>query len=480
MSGKKLIFAFAIVWLLCVSALFGQTYPTGAILDPVLYERVPQKAVQLTRSYTSLPAAYSIKQYAPQPGDQSPYGTCTAWASTYAARTMAESIALNRRDRFLTTQNVFSPLFVYKSVHFYNYDNPDPLGDKGIAISYALEFLKKEGAIKRPRNELALRIQQFDISAYSRNKRYPIDGYARLYASYLQLTEDGDPIRTQMVKKSISEGRPVIIGIKCPSSFHGVGKNEVWYPTEDPASIDPFKNAHALCVVGYDDKKEGGAFEIQNSWGTDWGNGGYVWIPYTVFNSFAYEAYEMIENLALYTDGAEYEGSVEIQVRDSDKGMPVRFENGYYRTTDSYPSETRFRYYVGNKKPANVYAFAGDSSTTETTMIFPPPDDNISPLLDYSENTIALPGESWWIRLNQTSGTDYLVVLYSREELDIEAIRSRFSRARGTFPERAASAVGSNYMPASQASFAADKMQFSAKSGNRNAVLGLLLAIDHK
>ena len=32
---------------------------------------------------------------------------------------------------------------------------------------------------------------------------------------------------------------------------------------------------HAMVVVGYDDDKYGGAFEILNSWGTYWGNKGF-------------------------------------------------------------------------------------------------------------------------------------------------------------------------------------------------------------
>jgi hypothetical protein len=45
---------------------------------------------------------------------------------------------------------------------------------------------------------------------------------------------------------------------------------------------------HAICVVGYDDdmKANGhtGYFEVRNSWGDTWGEGGYCWIPYDFFN----------------------------------------------------------------------------------------------------------------------------------------------------------------------------------------------------
>jgi len=85
-----------------------------------------------------------------------------------------------------------------------------------------------------------------------------------------------------------------------------------------------------------------------------------------------------------------------------------------------------------------------------------------------------------WIQLDQRTGTDYLVVLYSKEALDIDATRSRFSGERGTFPQRVAYAVSSNYIPAHQTRFETSEMRFPAQSGDLKAVFKLLLAIDHR
>lgn len=474
---KKLALLLLFVCFLSGQFLSAQTYYTGAIHDPVLYDSVPVKAVQLSRAYTSLPAAYSLKQYAPIPNNQGQYGTCAGWASAYAARTIAESIALNRTDRFLSTGNVFSPLFVYKNVRFYNYNDPNPSGKDGIAITYALDFLKREGAIKMLNNEItlinSLLIQNFLLSDYSdksRYKRYTIEKYVRLI-------DDEKSTKIQKVKKSISEKKPVIIAIiPCPPSFQKA--KEVWDTTEEP-DINS-SGGHALCVVGYDDNKYGGAFEIQNSWGTNWGNDGYIWIPYTVFDKFAREAYEMIENLTNYKDVVEFSGSVQIELFNSRQGMPVRFTDGYYKTVNGYSSGTEFRYLLGNGKPAYVYAFAADSGSKTTTQIFPPEGKNISPILDYKENIVAFPGETLWIRLDQNAGTDYLVVLYAKEALDIDNIRQKFAQADGTFPERVAKAVGDNYIPANKAKYEQSEIRFSASSPNPKAVFGLLLAIDHR
>jgi hypothetical protein len=58
-----------------------QQYSRGTILDAETYNRLPQKAVQLSRGYTGIPASASLKNYAPFPGDQDRYSGCTAWAA---------------------------------------------------------------------------------------------------------------------------------------------------------------------------------------------------------------------------------------------------------------------------------------------------------------------------------------------------------------------------------------------------------------
>jgi hypothetical protein len=468
-SSMKKPITLALLMALPMGLLFSQTFPTGAILDDAHYDSLPQKAVQVSRAYTAIPKAVSLKEYAPQPGNQGKYGTCVAWSSAYAARTMLESLALNRTDRGTTTNEVFSPAFIYKSA------SGDPTGEKGMAISGALEFMRNQGAVKRLNREAALDFMELPLTMYATSRRYPIAGYTSLYRSFV-MPGVGDPGRTRIVKKSLAEGKPVIIGINCPDSFFRA--KEAWRPSEN-ASQD--YGGHAMCVVGYDDAQYGGAFEVQNSWGEIWGNSGYIWIPYEVFDRFTREAYEIIENLNMAASLAmEFAGSVTIELYNSDKGMPVRFRDGYYQTDSSYTSGTEFRYLLGNTKPAYVYAFAADEATTNTTQIFPPEGRGISPVLDYTENLVAFPGERSWVQMDNTTGTDYLVVLYAKQELDLNAIRGRFEKARGSFPDRVAQAAGSDFIRPQQANYDAAAMKFSATSTNPKAVFGLLLAINHK
>jgi hypothetical protein len=449
---------------LCIVPLFGQSYNIGAILDPVLYEQTDAKPVLLSRSYDSLPRTVSLKQYSPFPESQGNYGTCVGWATAFAARTISESVALKRIDRTLSSNNVFSPAHVYKNIS-------DNEGQNGANISYALDYMRNHGIVKRPLTERTMEFRDIPLSMFNASQRYPIAGYVRLFSN-----SRGGTISQKVppVKKSLSEGKPVIIGMNCADSFFRA--NGVWQPSENP---NRNYGGHAMCVVGYDDDMYGGAFEIQNSWGTDWGNYGYIWIRYSDFTVFVFEAYEIIENLAIYKDATQYAASIEIEVYNDSRSMPVTFDRqGFYRTRNAYRSGTEFRFLMTNKYPAYVYSFSADNSTSGTDQIFP--QQGVSPVLDYSDSIIAWPSEYEWIRLNDVTGTDYLVVLYSKEALDIDAIQRRFANESGTFPERVAKAVGANFIPYNTVEYKNNTIEFSAISHNTKAVFGLLLAIDHR
>jgi hypothetical protein len=462
--GKRPI--LALLLLLTPLLAFSQTFSRGAVLDPVLYDSLPQRAVQLSRAYESLPQTVSLKQYAPNPGNQNPYGTCAAWASAYAARTILESISLNRRDRQQSTANVFSPNFVYKSMFVFNNQPDDPNGERGASVAWALTFMRDRGPVKMLDQEKQTDFRNIPLSLFANSRAYPIAEYATLFRS-----NQGSATKIQMVKKSLAESKPVIIGMKCPDSFVRA-RGDTWRPTESPAGD---YGGHALCVVGYDDAKA--AFEVQNSWGANWGNAGFIWIPYDVFSAFVFEAYEISENLANFSDTVKYSGFARIVVRGA-SDMAVTYLNGYYQTLNSYSSGMRFRYLLGNDEPAYVYAFAADETGADPTSIFPL--EGVSPLLDYTENVIAFPGEFNWIELDDRAGTDYLVVLYSKKALNITAIRDQFAREQGSFSERVARAVGSDYIPSSQTRYESNRLAFAAVSANPNAVFGLLLAIKHQ
>jgi len=89
------------------------------------------------------------------------------------------------------------------------------------------------------------------------------------------------------VKTYLAAGHPAMFGFTVYSSIEQAsGSGRIPFPSP----LDKIEGGHAVVAVGYDDKMkirnryEGeeaeGALLIRNSWGQDWGEAGYGWLPY--------------------------------------------------------------------------------------------------------------------------------------------------------------------------------------------------------
>jgi C1A family cysteine protease len=80
------------------------------------------------------------------------------------------------------------------------------------------------------------------------------------------------------VKNFLAAGYPSMFGFTVYN--FGNEKGEFAFP----GPSDTVQGGHAVMAVGYDDNrkigKNKGAIKIRNSWGIDWGEGGYGWLPY--------------------------------------------------------------------------------------------------------------------------------------------------------------------------------------------------------
>jgi C1A family cysteine protease len=472
MSIKRFLgFGFFLL-LFATAFVFGQSeqrYSKGAILNEEAYSKLPKKAALTTRAYEGLPKAFSLKQYAPLPGDQTNYGTCVAWASAYAARTISESVALNRRNQTETTQNVFSPVYIYRNIR-----PDDPECQRGAQIYTALDLMRDSGAVRMLEIERSMEFPRIDLANYRESRRYPIGGYVTLFS---REDKQKPALITRIVKKSLAEGKPVVIGMNTPDSF--IEAKNIWQPMENPGN---FYGGHAMCVVGYDDDK--GAFELINSWGRKWGNGGFIWVPYKAFVDFVMESYEMIENLAIYSDTVKYEGfsRIEILGQGAPRAAALAFSpEGYYKTSESFTEGTQFRFVVGAGESAYVYSFAVSRPARDNNFYSPIlmfPQTGVSPLLNYRDSAVILPGEDKTLALDAEAGMEYLVTLYSKQPLDIQAVMRRFISAKGALGERLTAAVGGN--PLLSVSYNANEAAFTASTDDSRAIAALVVAIEHR
>ncbi len=81
------------------------------------------------------------------------------------------------------------------------------------------------------------------------------------------------------IKSAICQYGPVAASVQVTTLFQNY-TNGVFY--EFASNYGSPSSNHAILIVGWDDDK--GAWLMKNSWGTDWGEDGYMWIKYNSNN----------------------------------------------------------------------------------------------------------------------------------------------------------------------------------------------------
>ena len=445
------------VLFLAIDMVYSQDYGTGLLMEDQYFEN-NAKSVTLTRGdYQNLPESNSIKEFSPTPGSQGAYGTCTGWSSAYAGRTILEAMR-NNWSRDQIDENTFSPSYIYNQIK----KSKDCYG--GASIIDALDILKNQGGVKLSDFaydcELTVSDDHKDIA-----KNHTI-------VEYREVSDRFTKNKVERVKKSLSEYKPVVIALNCPNSFFSAG--DLWEPSKSDFKQWPV--GHAMCLVGYDDNKYGGAFEIMNSWSTQWGNGGYTWIKYDDFQYFCLFAFELIDRAISEKDQWDLSGSLKF-VESSGEPMRTVIEENFIGFEIPYVSGTLFELFVSNDQPAYVYAFGTDLSNV-TYKIFPF-HDQMSPYLPYAENNFAVPSEGSYTMLDENDGTTYYVFLYSNKELDIDSILVKFEENESDFLENLDYAIGDEIIDRENIEYTdGEILSFRAKSDNKS-ILPVVVRIAH-
>lgn len=455
------------------SLVLAQTYPMGipAGVDQN-YETMPLKA-PLTRSYyEGAPPASSLKQYAPIPASQGSYGTCTGWAVAYTARTIIEAKKRRWNDKYTITQNAFSATFQYRQVS--NASNC-----WGAFTSHVVESLKTKGSL--PKKDFYVSSGTnlcpgipLASSNFSKARQYKIEEYTTLWSDQ----KGYDYGKVGKVKSSLAEGNPVVISMICPASFRSIGASGLWTPTESPdddTSGQPH-GRHALCVIGYDNNKFGGAFEIQNSWSTGWGNNGYCWVKYRDFASFAYQAYEIIQfptppprepylagSLRLYD--LDDKKDLEVKLADRTRNWNVRGGGNHtYKVVPNLLSGSKMRMYLKSEQAAYVYMLGTGEVDQSVLTLFPV--DNISPALSYTYSEIALPSEEHYFEMDNTTGKNYIIAIFSKAKLDIEELRNKVASSSGSLGQKFRKALNGLLIPSTHIDFQTREIKFKVEQNS--------------
>lgn len=214
-----------------------------------LFARPPLKIV--------LPAELDLRSGCSPVVDQGELGSCTANAMGSGLR---EYLEIKNQQVFVA----LSRLYLYYHERLLEGTVNE---DSGAKIRDGMKVLKKRGICPEV-------LHPYDISKFTVAPSQEAEDEAGEYkiGFYQRLNTLID------VKRSIYEGYPVVLGMAVYESFESdsVAKTGI---VPVPKNYEQVLGGHAMLIVGYKKIKQTLHLIVRNSWGTDWGDKGYCYIP---------------------------------------------------------------------------------------------------------------------------------------------------------------------------------------------------------
>jgi C1A family cysteine protease len=159
-----------------------------------------------------------------------------------------------------------SRLYVYYNARW---RDGDPTKDDGTYIQTAMESLGDYGACSEatwPFQKKLLK-QKPNRNAYKEGANFKVK------------TRQQIPVELEAWKHCLAEGKPIVFGCVLFDSFDECTNRGGVVPMPDPKEVHrKTHGGHSMLCVGYSDVDE--VFIVRNSWGEDWGDKGYCYMPY--------------------------------------------------------------------------------------------------------------------------------------------------------------------------------------------------------
>jgi hypothetical protein len=183
------------------------------------------------------------------------------------------------------------------------------LGQEGAYMQDIFEVLQNKGVCTEanwPYETTKQNIQP-PVECDTEAQTYKIKEYQNLIAATtLSQWEIAKDKTISNIKHAVCQGRPVCIGMNVTQSFNENGRTIKDWKKFD---WDPSKNSlggHAVVIIGFDDAVQ--RFLVQNSWGSEWGDGGFFGIPYSYFGKWF-----IINSAWTVTDNVWFGGPIKVE-----------------------------------------------------------------------------------------------------------------------------------------------------------------------
>ncbi len=230
-------------------------------IDPTVYaeyvsSRLSSDLLGAPGGAPSEPPSVDLTAEFPSPGDQGSQGSCVGWATAYALKSYQEGREMGWP--LDTSSHLYSPAYIYNQINGGM--------DNGSKIDDALQLIVTQGAA-------SLATTPYNQSDYLSQPSNAARTEAAQFKALRWAKVDG----TNAIKSALVNRQPVAIGFTACDAFQRLSVGNPVYNTFGGSNC----GGHAVTIVGYDNNRYGGAFKVINSWGTNWGDNGYFWFPYS-------------------------------------------------------------------------------------------------------------------------------------------------------------------------------------------------------
>ncbi|MEQ9230406.1 MAG: hypothetical protein RIF46_06960, partial [Cyclobacteriaceae bacterium] len=160
------------------------------------------------------------------------------------------------------------------------------------------------------------------------------------------------------------------------------------------------------------DQKFGGAVEVVNQWGKDWGKDGFTFIRYADLIGFARYGYELFYTASCFPLP---EGSVVIFDEAGTVIEDVAIANKQHHIQQKLKIGSKFRISIRAQTGAFIYFLTKDQNGV--SPVFPEPKTH-----PYISLNITLPGKDAYYRLEGEPQTNQLYLIVSKRQIDISLL----------------------------------------------------------
>lgn len=415
-----------------------------------------------------LPEAVSLLRFAPDRGNQGQQGSCVAWSCAYSAQTILTAAATGTDPN----QIVFSPSYLYNQIKLE--------GCQGSYLQRAMEAMRSNGGVAL--SQYPYSDQDCDRvpneSMKQAGRQHVIHGFTRITNG-----DNINEISVRGIKEHLAKDAPVAIGMMVGQSFmQDMMGQELWQPSGADAS-QMGMGGHAMCVIGYDDRKFGGAFQIMNSWGPEWGKNGVAWVRYGDFKNYVREAYG-IDPLPKRNGVANVPLECTIGLVNNENKQYIQLRSGggnLFQTVSPIHAGTRFKMEIKNQTECYIYIF-GQETDGSSYVLFPylKQGETVSKHSPYCGITgYRLFPKAQSLEADTIGNRDYIAIVVSKDELDYNQLNQAISNSnQSTYAGKVNEALQSILIRSARYSNTGDGTIYFKVDANDNKAVAAVVAFD--